>query len=554
MNLIEVANQAKELSDSQLQRQLLNPDGSIPSFLALSELNRRKQMRNDYASRAQSPPKQSMAEELAQGIGGQAQSPYAQAVNGAEQPGQPGDMGGPPMTPPPDQMGGDQPPQGMSQPQGFADGGVISENTGNPWDDMFLGAARGVDRYARSQAEYLKRIYGGAQDLMTAEPGYSLGETLARRGRGQSAFIPPTARTPGDEGIMVEPPVRPGSQGFGGPEPMGLEAAAPPAGAPPVAPNAGPPAGPAGGPPVAGGGAGPAGLGAAAGPAGGGGGGGAGGGSPIANRANQSLGDFYNEIQSIKLPDRYGELAKLNQQDREKLTSQADSDKGIALLTAGLGIMGGTSPYAAVNIGQGAMAGVKYWSDAQKEMRQAQRDVRNADQAIAIAQANRDERGLENAIKVKSHAEEMHQRSLDRANAAGIAASARAQALELKKMELDSLEKNRVEQQEQHRIDSFRTAATAASREADTLDAKASVIGIDPSEATRLQAQAQKLRAQAQESQDMYRRTAITREVRLGNLVVASPTERGMTIDGKKMKKGQRFVTHDYRTGTWDED
>lgn len=287
---------------------------------------------------------------------------------------------------------------------------------------------------------------------------------------------------------------------------------------------------------------------------GGGAGGGAGGGGPLENRANQSLGDFYNEIQGIKLPDRYGQLAAQNQGDRDALKGQIEGDKGMALLQAGLGIMAGTSPYAAVNIGQGGMAGVKYWNDAQKEVRQATRDLRNADQAIAIAQANRDERGLENAIKVKSHAEEMNQRSLDRQSAAGIAAAARDQNLQLKKMELDSLEKNRVELQEQHRIDSFRTASTAASREADTLDAKASVIGIDPSEATRLQNQAKLLRNQAQESQDMYRRTAITREVRLGNLVVASPTDRGMTIDGKKMRKGQRFVTHDYRTGTWDED
>lgn len=226
----------------------------------------------------------------------------------------------------------------------------------------------------------------------------------------------------------------------------------------------------------------------------------------------------------------------------------------MALLQAGLGIMAGESPYAAVNIGRGGMAGIKYWNDAQKDVRQAERALRVADQSIAIAQANRDERGLENAIRVKGQAEERNQRSLDRASAAGIAAAARAQAHELKQMELNSLEKDRVERQEQHRIDGFRVAATAASREADALDiAAGKALDENSPQATKMKAEADRKRIEAQQNNDLYNRTLIAREVRLGNLVVASPTEKGMTIDGKRMKKGQRFVTHDYRVGTWDE-
>jgi len=47
------------------------------------------------------------------------------------------------------------------------------------------------------------------------------------------------------------------------------------------------------------------------------------------------------------------------------LGKQKDIDNYMSLLSAGLGMMGGTSPFAAANIGQGAQAGIKTFSDAQ---------------------------------------------------------------------------------------------------------------------------------------------------------------------------------------------
>ena len=47
------------------------------------------------------------------------------------------------------------------------------------------------------------------------------------------------------------------------------------------------------------------------------------------------------------------------------LGRQKDIDNYMSLLSAGLGMMGGTSPFAAANIGQGAQAGVKTFADAQ---------------------------------------------------------------------------------------------------------------------------------------------------------------------------------------------
>lgn len=47
------------------------------------------------------------------------------------------------------------------------------------------------------------------------------------------------------------------------------------------------------------------------------------------------------------------------------LGKQQDIDNYMSLLSAGLGMMGGTSPFAGANIGQGAQAGIKTFADAQ---------------------------------------------------------------------------------------------------------------------------------------------------------------------------------------------
>lgn len=53
---------------------------------------------------------------------------------------------------------------------------------------------------------------------------------------------------------------------------------------------------------------------------------------------------------------------------REKaIDAQRGDDKNMALLTAGLGMLGGTSPYAFENIGKGALAGVQQLNESKKQ-------------------------------------------------------------------------------------------------------------------------------------------------------------------------------------------
>lgn len=53
--------------------------------------------------------------------------------------------------------------------------------------------------------------------------------------------------------------------------------------------------------------------------------------------------------------------------DRKALAQQRSEDKNMALLAAGLGMLGGESPYAFANIGKGGLSGVSYLADANKQ-------------------------------------------------------------------------------------------------------------------------------------------------------------------------------------------
>ena len=104
-----------------------------------------------------------------------------------------------------------------------------------------------------------------------------------------------------------------------------------------------------------------------AGGAGGGGGGGGGGGTGIAGGSasarERPKSAFEEFIANIK-------------EERAALNKQKQDDKYMALLTAGLGMMSGTSPNAFANIGQGAQAGVAQYGASAKQ-RAAERAALN---------------------------------------------------------------------------------------------------------------------------------------------------------------------------------
>ena len=78
MNLIEQMNVLKGLDDAMLQQEVKAPSGSVPPYLVLSEMNRRKDMRARYEGElARRKPQTTVAEDLGSGM--QPGGPMAQA-------------------------------------------------------------------------------------------------------------------------------------------------------------------------------------------------------------------------------------------------------------------------------------------------------------------------------------------------------------------------------------------------------------------------------------------------------------------------------------------
>ena len=69
MNIIEVEDKLKSIPDDNLSGEMTNPSGMFPQYLVMSEITRRKEMRDDYegrmAANAKTPPRPSMREEMA---------------------------------------------------------------------------------------------------------------------------------------------------------------------------------------------------------------------------------------------------------------------------------------------------------------------------------------------------------------------------------------------------------------------------------------------------------------------------------------------------------
>jgi hypothetical protein len=65
--------------------------------------------------------------------------------------------------------------------------------------------------------------------------------------------------------------------------------------------------------------------------------------------------------------DYIGEYASYLKDQRAESTKNKETNKYLALLQAGLGMMGGTSQYAGANIGQGASQGVAAYLAGQKQ-------------------------------------------------------------------------------------------------------------------------------------------------------------------------------------------
>lgn len=155
MNLIELENLVKGVPDDYLTKEVQAPTGKIPPFLALSEIQRRKDMRDRYQAQQGAVQKPTIAEQLTGGIG-------AMQPQGAPAPAAPGGMGAPPVAP-----GAAPMPTPPGQPQGFAAGGQVGYATGGPVKPKSAYNNRSyLETYWNPELQAIKRIPGSLEQLM----------------------------------------------------------------------------------------------------------------------------------------------------------------------------------------------------------------------------------------------------------------------------------------------------------------------------------------------------------------------------------------------------
>jgi hypothetical protein len=167
--------------------------------------------------------------------------------------------------------------------------------------------------------------------------------------------------------------------------------------------------------------------------------------------AGQDMGDFEGYApmgltrEKVAPLNAFDEFIRQQREDQAELRSNKKQDAYLALMQAGFGMMGGSSPYAFQNIGQGASAGVNAYATLAKQ-RAAELAASKKSEGSAIAnkilndirQSGIDERALaakseveEKAYKRKSDIEEKaaKREDLSRSTAAREANDARETAL-----------------------------------------------------------------------------------------------------------------------------
>ena len=168
MNIIEMEDMVKGLPDQLLMQEAQAPSGRIPQFLALSEVQRRKDMRDRFQQQA---PQQTVKDMILGGTAGPP-SPQPPPIPGGTQPG-----GAPPQ--PVMAYGGGR------MPNMYADGGSISAGQqGEAVKQAFSGKARVQDFLQQNlmTPQGLGRLAAGALGTAVGGPlaGYAASQGFNR--------------------------------------------------------------------------------------------------------------------------------------------------------------------------------------------------------------------------------------------------------------------------------------------------------------------------------------------------------------------------------------
>ena len=89
--------------------------------------------------------------------------------------------------------------------------------------------------------------------------------------------------------------------------------------------------------------------------------------APPVNELTKELEKLKEEQEKFKNEDYFGSSAATSKEYADELKSQRDKAPYMALLSAGLGMMSGTSPYALANVGAGGKAGIETLQKSQEQ-------------------------------------------------------------------------------------------------------------------------------------------------------------------------------------------
>jgi len=415
MNIIKLQDQLKGLPDQTLAGYVQNPTGEVPTYLALSELQRRKTMREKYQQ--QQAPQTTVAEDLAA-----PPPPMQQGIASVA----------------PQQMQAPMPaqaPQGMAQggvaaldtgdmynENSFASGGIVAFDDGGEvaqsrigkWWESYKQRGQGdlakQDRIQRLQNEYvslttdpLTKITPSQDASNKARQAEIKQELAALQSAAPSTEAPaimpaPTAQTGGprvDSTQLPQSITGIGSPSQFQPSPNALNAMTPPQGGQGAGPANGPGAGGAGG-------------------------------------LYQPLPDYSAEYAKLHQDpagaaeagmDKYRtmigtdtmrpQLEEKLKKMEERSTKQEEQAPWMALARAGLGMAAGKSRYALQNIAEGATMGMEDYAKAKDKFETARE--KQFDIQAKLSQAKRAEDiaaatyGLksEETIKAQNHSDKL---------------------------------------------------------------------------------------------------------------------------------------------------
>lgn len=206
MNLIELENLVKGAPDDYLVKEVQQPTGKVPPFLALSEIQRRKDMRDRYMAQKNEGAKPTIAEQLVGGIGSVG---GAEAPEGAPIP-TPSATGVPSTVAPPVAAGAAPMPTPQGMPQGFAAGGQVGYAVGGdvvPLGSQTRGGQSYLEMLLRGEAP-TPSVMGGRPSPMTNIFQPKATDAVAEAAYNSFATPPAdeTSFTPASGGIGDIPP------------------------------------------------------------------------------------------------------------------------------------------------------------------------------------------------------------------------------------------------------------------------------------------------------------------------------------------------------------